>query len=140
MASKTTIQDREAPPHGQLATTDLEGTWVPTDSPVRGIVRAVIETAGSVLRVRIDTAGGTGLVSWGTVSVEAVFAASPEATTGVAFTAKYDLPSMNVDLHANLSKGLLILACMTRFPGRRIGEYARTFFRKLEGTNAPRED
>src|SRR5262245_43043603 len=114
MPSKTT-KEGEVPPHGRLATADLEGIWVPTDPPIRGIAQVVIEAAGGGLQVRIDAVGGTGPTGWGTVPVDAVFAGSPEAATAVAFTAKYDLPSMRVDLHANLSKGLLILASMARF-------------------------
>jgi hypothetical protein len=46
---------------------------------------------------------------------------------------------MNVELHANLSKGLLIVASMARCPGSRRGQFARVFFRKAEGLAAPQE-
>jgi hypothetical protein len=123
---------RDDPEGGRLLTADLEGTWVRTDPPGRGIARAVVEAADGGLQVQVASAGGTGPAEWGTARVDAIYAASSEARVGVAFTAAYDLQVMTVDLHANLSKGLLIIASMVRFPDGR-GEFAREFFRRVEG-------
>jgi hypothetical protein len=120
-----------------IATIDLEGIWVRTDPPNEGIVRAVVEAADGTLRVQVASAGGMGPAEWGTVPVDAVYAASPEAKVGVAFTASYELESARVYLQANLSKGLLIIASMTRFRDGRSGEFAREFFRKVDGPVAP---
>jgi hypothetical protein len=114
----------------RISTTDLEGAWLPTDSDRQGIVRAVVEAGDDGLSIRVTGAEGTHPVEWGTARVESIYAASPDARTGVAFTAMYELPSMNVNLHVNLSKGLLIIASMTRFIDGRRGVFSREFFRK----------
>ena len=97
----------------------------------------VIEAAGGGLQMRVSSSGGMGPAEWGTTRVDAIYAASPEAKLGVAFTATYNLQVITVDLHANLSKGLLIIASMVRFPDGRRGEFAREFYRKLERRVAP---
>src|SRR4051812_17003102 len=130
--SQATIQERAALASVKLAMTDLEGTWVRTDPPVKGIVRAVIAAVDDCLRVQVASVGGTHPTDWGTAPVAAVYAASPKGHDGVAFTMTYDLPSLKVDLHANLSKGLLIIASMSRFRDGQCGEFAREFFRKVE--------
>jgi hypothetical protein len=137
--SKATTQESDVPAPGPLTTADLEGTWVRTDALLRGISRAVVEAAEGGLQVRVCSVEGNGSVDWGTAPVEAVYAASPEAKAGVAFTATYDLPSRRAVLHANLSKGLLIIATVTRFLDGRRGEFAREFFRKLDGPVTPGE-
>jgi hypothetical protein len=91
----------------------------------------VVEVPEGKLRVRIESVDATGNTDWWTVSVEAIYAASPEAMSAVAFTATCDRASTKVDLHANLSKGLLIVASMARFPGCPSGSFSRAFFRKL---------
>jgi hypothetical protein len=121
---------------GQIKTTDLEGTWVRTDIPIQGIARVVVDTVDSGLLVRIASCDGAGLSDWGAIPADAVYAASPDANSGVAFTASYDGSFMKVDLHANLSKGLLIIASMTRYIDGRRGVFAREFFRKSQGLSA----
>jgi hypothetical protein len=133
------IQCSDAPTRGALTTADLEGTWLRTDPPVWGITRAVVEATDGGLRVRVASADGAGPADWGAVPIEAVYAALPEARAGVAFTATYNRPEMQVVLHANLSKGLLIIASMARFPDGRRGKFAREFFRKLDGPLTPSE-
>jgi hypothetical protein len=120
----------------RLSTSDLEGTWVRTDPPDRGIARVVVEAAGDGLLMRVTSAGGTGPADWGAAGVDSVYAASPEAKAGVAFTAHYDLGDRKVDLHANLSKGLLIIASLAYFSDGRGREFARDFFRKIEGPSS----
>ncbi len=128
---------RDDPVDGRIATSDLEGTWVRTDRPSDGIAQAAVNTIDGRLQVRIAVAGDMGLADWGTAPVDAVYAASPEAGAAVAFTATYDRPFMKMFLHANLSKGLLIIASMSRFADGRRGEFAREFFRKLGGPVGP---
>jgi hypothetical protein len=132
ISAMVTPQECDVSLSERFTTADLEGNWVRTDRPRRGIARAFVEAAEGGLRIRLSSVDDTGLTDWGTVAVDAVYAASSEAKTGVAFTAMYSLPSTKVDLHANLSKGLLIIASMARFPDGRRGEFAREFFRKVE--------
>jgi len=110
-----------------------------TDEAVEGIVRAVVGTAKNGLRVSVAAVDGNVVAYWGTVPVETLYAASPEARTAVAFTASYDRPGVNVVLHANLSKGLLIIASMARFLDGREGVFAREFFRRVEGSTTHSE-
>jgi hypothetical protein len=129
-------QDRSvAPAGGPTETADLEATWLRTDDPpARGMARAVIEGTGGGLRVRVFETIGPANVDWGWTPVDALYAASPHARTGVGFTAVCKPASRVVHLHANLSKGLLIIATMTAADqqGGRHGEFARDFFRKVD--------
>jgi len=119
---------------GAIGTADLEGTWIRTDAPDRGIARAVVAATDGGLCVQVFEADGPAMLDWGRASINAVYASSPEARAGVGFTANYELVSRVVELHANMSKGLLIIATLTAF---REGagthyEFAREFFRKVE--------
>jgi hypothetical protein len=133
-------QDRHVTPAGgPIRTTDLVGTWVRTDACNRGIARAVVEGTEGGLRLRAFEAEGTALTDWGMTSIDALYASSPDARQGVGFTGVHERPSRVVEFHANLSKGLLILATLTtpRDGSREPPEFAREFFRKAEGAVAP---
>ncbi len=132
-SSHANMQEFNISGFGQIGTTDLEGTWVRTDTPTQGIAQAVVDTVDGRLCVRIASLDGAGLSDWGAVPADAIYAASPDMNAGVAFTASYDRPSMKVQLHANLSKGLLIIASMTSYVDGRRGEFAREFFRRSQG-------
>jgi hypothetical protein len=119
---------------GSIGTVDLQGTWVRTDAPDRGIAQAVVQVADGGLCVQVFESDGSATVDWGAASIDAVYASSPEALAGVGFTTRYDLTSRVVELHANMSKGLLIIAALTTFRQRtgQRAEFAREFFRKVE--------
>ncbi|QEH38548.1 hypothetical protein OJF2_71510 [Aquisphaera giovannonii] len=128
------LQDRVRGVDGRVTTGDLEGGWVNTDPAGAGIARAVVEPGAGGLVVRIFGFGDGGAAHRGEAAVDAVYAAGPEGHAGVAFTARFDLPNEEIDLHANLSKGLLILAAMTRYRDRSSGgdHFRREFFRRAD--------
>src|SRR5438067_9957248 len=127
-------QDRAGGGGSEVTTTAQEGFWVNTDPNARGIARAVVGSGAGGLGVRIFGFGGGGLIDWGEASVDAVYASAPDSRAGVAFTTRYDFPQAGVELHSNMSKGLMILASLTTYrdgSGRR-DYFAREFFRKGE--------
>jgi hypothetical protein len=129
------LQDRIASrSDGAISPHDLQGIWVNTEGQSRGIVKAAVD-ARDHLRVRVFGAGESGPRDWGWLDVDALYAAAPDACKGIGFTATYVLPSAKVDLHANLSKGLLIIASLTSFHdgSGRSNYFAREFFRRADG-------
>lgn len=125
------MHDQERSPSTQIDTSGLEGIRLRTDTPIRGIARVIVKAAPRGLQVWVASVMGSDPADWGTTRVEAIYAVLPESKTAAAFTARFELPSLNVELHANLSKGLLIIASMARFRDGRLGQFAGDFFRKV---------
>src|SRR5437870_3914096 len=127
-------QDQAEGGGGEVATTAQEGFWVNTDPAARGIAQAVVGRGAGGLGVRVFGFGDAGLIDWGEVSVDAVYATAPDSRAGVAFTTRYDFPHVGIELHTNLSKGLLILASLTTYRdgSGRNDYFAREFFREAE--------
>jgi hypothetical protein len=110
----------------------LTGAWVNTESSPRGVARVVIERRSDALGIWAVGADDQTHEGWGWTDAEALYAASASGDDAVAFTAAHLVDSMPVALHANVSKGLLIVSSFqTRFDsGNSDARFAREFFRK----------
>ena len=110
----------------------LTGAWVNTESSPRGVARVVIERRPDALGIWALGADDQTHEGWGWTDAEALYAASASGDDAVAFTAAYTVESMPVALHANVSKGLLIVSSFqTRFDaGHSEARFAREFFRR----------
>jgi hypothetical protein len=140
------LQDRVTRESAQgsvvLVADDLQGTWQNTDPASRGLARAVVGPGqgptGLTLWVSglrdLNPGGEVGPVEWGPTPIDALFAATPIGREAVAFTARYESPFAEMEFHANLSKGLLILTTMTTYregQGLR-NAFAREFFSRVQ--------
>lgn len=106
----------------------LLGIWMNTNKDSRGITKVVLASNSGALMVRVfaDTK------DWGEVEAETVYAASINSKEAAAFTASYDLDSIESHLEANVSMGLLIIASLNR-PKDRAGQskyFAREFYHR----------
>jgi hypothetical protein len=107
-----------------LDPSELVGTWVNTEPAPTAIARVVIETRQGSLHVH---AFGAGEADWGLAEADGLYAASADQRVAVAFTASY----RHVELQANVSKGLLIVASFSAPADGRPGDtFAREFFRR----------
>jgi hypothetical protein len=112
--------------------TGLQGEWINTESSPRALARILIERRSDAIALRVE--GRTNeAVEWFFES-RAFYASSSAGGDAVAFVAERDVDSMPVELHANVSKGLLIVSSFqTRLladgPERR---FAREFFRRTD--------
>jgi len=118
----------------------LTGIWLNSESVPRGVARVVIELHSGRLRIWALAADDQSSDGWGWADSDALYAASPSGGAAAAFTATYQLDSMPVVLHANVSKGLLIVSSFqTRYSaGKADRRFAREFFHKASSsTNRP---
>jgi hypothetical protein len=110
----------------------LTGVWVNTESSPRGVARVVIERRPDALSIWALGADDQSKEGWGWTDAETLYAASPSGDNAVAYTATYLVDSKPVALHANVSKGLLIVSSFqARFEsGNRDARFAREFFHR----------
>lgn len=119
-----------------LSLESFPGTWLNTNQEVAGLAKVVIAEDSGVLRIRAFGAGGGSLEDWGEVVADTVYASGSQSRKGAAFTARQDEGAFR--LEANLSKGLLIIACIPRGRDGRPGRFLREFFyRPKPGDAAP---
>lgn len=112
----------------------LTGIWINTELSPRGVARVVIEQRPEALGVWALGAEDRMHEGWGWTDAEALYAASASGHAAVAFTALFMVESMPVALHANVSKGLLIVSSFqTRFnSGDSDARFVREFFRRAD--------
>jgi hypothetical protein len=94
----------------------LIGTWVNTNRDTRGIARMNIATQHGGLALRALGTHSDGLVDWGPSSPILTYAADPGGSVASAFTTSFELPGAHIDLEGNFNRGVLVLACYTRYP------------------------
>ncbi len=125
-----------APGAPALDVAELVGSWVHTEPTPSSIARVFIEPRDGALRI---LTAGAAPGDRGDAKVDSLHAASPSGREAVAFTAAYEGPDGEVGLHANVSKGLLIVSSFRRDPGGagRAGVFAREFFRKETASPGP---
>jgi hypothetical protein len=114
--------------------TGLQGDWINTESSPRGLARLFIERRSDAIALRALGVECRAPEGMGWFESRALYASSSTGGDAVAFIAESDLDSMPIELHANLSKGLLIVSSFqTRLlsdgPERR---FAREFFRRTD--------
>jgi len=112
----------------------MAGRWTKTNDKPQWIGRAHLDVDGDVLVVRVLGGGSEHSPSdWGTARAEIVYGSwltGGEALAG-AFVCRYELPSVSVELQANLNLGLLVVATFVTFrePGCEANRFTREFFR-----------
>ena len=118
----------------RIDSTALRGDWINTESSPRGLARILIERRSDAIAMRAPGVEGTAPEGMGWFESRALYASSSAGGDAVAFIAESDSDSMPVELHANLSKGLLIVSSfqthlLSDGPERR---FAREFFRRVD--------
>jgi hypothetical protein len=129
--------DRPTSTHAarRIDPTALQGEWINTESSPRGLARILIERRSDdaitmrALVIRDRTPDET---EW--FDSRALYASSVTGGDAVAFIAERDADPMPLELHANLSKGLLIVSSfqprlLTDGPER---HFTREFFRRTD--------
>jgi hypothetical protein len=113
----------------------LQGDWINTESSPRGLARILIERRSDAIAMRALGVEGSAPERMGWFESRALYASSSTGGDAVAFIAERDSDSMPVvELHANLSKGLLIVSS---FQPRLLSDgrerrFAREFFRRTD--------
>jgi hypothetical protein len=126
-------RDNPAPRTQGLDVAELVGDWVNTEPTPVSIARVSIEPGDGTLRILTS---GACPDDHGDARADSLHAASPAGREAVAFTGAYRGPGGEVGLHANVSKGLLILSSFRRHPEGPGGPgmFAREFFRREQGS------
>jgi hypothetical protein len=134
-------QGRPTPAHAArcIDPAGLAGVWVNTEDAPRGVARVDIERRPEGLRIGASWADDRTHEGWGWSDAEALYAASASGDEAVAFTATFAARPEPVALHANVSKGLLIVSSFRPpynldHPG---AQFAREFFRR-DSSESPR--
>jgi hypothetical protein len=108
----------------------LPGIWLNTDGGTRGIVKVVTAVNGSELTVRAFGSGDPGLIDWGEVKADCIYANSLSSRVAAGFIASYHFDFAEIHLQANWNQGLLVLASFTSFKdgSSRSNYFSRDFF------------
>jgi hypothetical protein len=111
-----------------LDVTEFAGSWVNTEPSPAAFAGFSFGSEDGVLRVRAFPLTGEPADA----KVDGLYASSPSGREAVGFTAAYEGSDGEVELHANVSKGLLIVSSFMRNPGRASPPrvFAREFFRR----------
>jgi hypothetical protein len=122
--------------------TGLQGDWINTESTPRALARILIERRSEKIAMRALGVEGQASEGMGWFESRALYASSSAGGDAVAFVAEQHADSTRVELHANVSKGLLIVSSFqTRVlsdgPERR---FAREFFRRADPESAGPSD
>jgi hypothetical protein len=128
--------DRPASTHAprRIDPTALQGEWINTESSPRALARILIERRSDAIALRALGVEGMPPEGMEWFESRALYASSSTGGDAVAFIAESDSDSMPVELHVNLSKGLLIVSSfqtrlLSHGPERR---FAREFFRRTD--------
>jgi hypothetical protein len=128
--------DRPTSTHAarRIDPTGLQGDWINTESSPRALARILIERRSDAIAMRALGVEGRDPEGMGWFESRALYASSSTGGDAVAFVAERDPDAMPVELHANLSKGLLIVSSFQTLllsdgPERR---FAREFFRRTD--------
>jgi hypothetical protein len=126
-------QSDHAPRARALDVEELIGSWINTEPAPSSIARVSIEPRDGAPRILTS---GADPGDRGDARADSLHAGSPSGREAVAFTAAYEGPGGEVGLHANVSKGLLIISSFRRHPAGagRAGVFAREFFRRDQGS------
>jgi len=118
----------------------LLGTWSNTSSASRQIAGVRIEVVDGRPMLHVWGASRPSCRDWGTVPIGRLYRGSPGLPQAAAFEARFDFGPMTALLEVNLSKGLLIIACMKSFRdgSGRSSYFVREFFRRTDSPSTPR--
>ncbi len=109
---------------------NLLGSWGNTNPGTRGIAKLVVSQQEGQLFLRIFGFKSPSLIDWGQTPIETVYARDVNSGEPMAFEARYDMDFMEVQVQANFSLGLLVLACFNTFKDQsgRENYFSREFF------------
>lgn len=110
----------------------LPGIWLNTNCHSGGIVKVVITTQGTGLKLRVFGAAEPSPCDWGEVDAEYIYANNISSQTAAGFTAWYRFDHAEINLQANWNQGLLVLASFTSFKdgSGRSNYFSREFFHR----------
>lgn len=118
----------------QLDYKDSLGTWINTNDKTRGIAKVILALDESGNQMTLRAFGTDELTprDWGIVAVDDLYANNPTAQQINSFTARYNFDFMEIELQANQSKGLLIIAAhhVFRDNSGRSNYFCREYFHK----------
>ena len=114
--------------------TALQGDWINTESSPRGLARILIERRSDAIAMRALGVEGSAPAGMGWFESRALYASSSTGGDAVAFIAERDAGSMPIELHVNMSKGLLIVSSFQPplLSAGRERRFAREFFRRAD--------
>jgi hypothetical protein len=130
----TRSEDYPATPrkHQSMSLDSLLGTWTNTNAGGKGVAKLIVSQEHGAVYLRIFGCQFPSLIDWGKVPIETVYAKDVDSAEPMAFEANYDLGFMDVQVQANFSLGLLVLACFNIFKDQsgRQNYFSREFFRR----------
>jgi hypothetical protein len=128
--------DRPTSTHAarRIDPTGLQGDWINTEASPRALARILIERRADLITMRVLGVEVRAPEAMGWCESRALYASSSSGGDAVAFVTERDAGSMPVELHANLSKGLLIVSSFQTRPLSDGPErcFAREFFRRTD--------
>jgi hypothetical protein len=131
-----TDPDRPTSTHAarRIDPTGLHGEWINTESSPRALARILIKGQSDAIALRALGVEGGAPEAMRWFESRSLYASSPTGGDVVAFIAESDSDSMPVELHANMSKGLLIASSFQTRPrsGGSERRFAREFFRRVD--------
>jgi hypothetical protein len=112
----------------------LHGDWINTESSPRRLARILVEARSDAIALRLVGVEARAPEGKEWFESRALYASASTGGDAVAFIAESDSESMPVEVHANVSKGLLIVSSfqtlrLSHGPERR---FAREFFRRTD--------
>jgi hypothetical protein len=116
---------------GELDVSAFVGVWENTNRASAGIVRVQLASDGNGLTLRLFGAGASEPHDWKPTGA-IPFADSPDLREATTFQASYRLGFMDVDVHAWIKLGVLVLVKFDRFVDEsgRANRFSREFFYK----------
>jgi hypothetical protein len=120
----------------EIDPTPLLGCWINTNTATPGIAKVIVTSGNDGLSIRVFSASGPTPRDWGNADVEALYSTGVHSLAAMAFAATYDFDTVHVQLEANLSLGLLVIATCNTFTdrSRRSNFFGREFFYRSEST------
>jgi hypothetical protein len=117
----------------------LIGTWRNTNAASTQIAFVRIQDVDGRPMVSVWGASRPSFRDWGQVPIGRLYRGSPAAPLAAAFESRFDFGSMTALLEVNISKGLLIVACLKTFRdgSGRSSYFVREFFRKTDDSTPP---
>ncbi len=127
------------PPLNDVDATPLLGAWTNTNAASTQIAAGCIQVAARRPMLSVWGVALPRAVDWGEVPIRRLYRGSPATPQAAAFEAQFEFGSMTALLEANLSKGLLIIACLKTFHdgSGRSSYFVREFFRKTAESKPP---
>jgi hypothetical protein len=134
-----TIETKPGHPAEAVDVTPMIGTWTNTNTASRQIAGLRIDVDNGQPMLNVWGVAHPSRLDWGTVPIGQLYRGSPETRPAAAFRAEFEIGPITALLEVNLSKGLLIVACMKTFHdgSGRSSYLVREFFRKESDSAIP---